>query len=320
MRHVKNLSQLQKSIAIGSTLKLVQPSQELLLNCISTSIRAFAAGDAFGVHYEFKDFKDVSPELLGVEDWPFGGVSDDTLLSLLTLATLTESSAAESAEVFLQNLRDAAPTLRGLGPTTRYALGMSVKESEVNLIGKSNGGMMRTALCGLAFSISDSSHRRVFVDALARATHSSDEAILAAQIAAALFSHASDLSSRLSTSEIIAAELKAVLHSKESAEKFYARAQWSAPIDGISLDPVETLFAFTLVADRNIEVLATYMDACSLGGDTDTVSALAGALVAARNPQDSGFDKISWLDRIGWDEISEIGEIIKLVYGKRISQ
>jgi ADP-ribosylglycohydrolase len=297
----------------------MQRSPDALHRCISTAIRAYAAGDAFGVHYEFKEITEVTPELLGLEDWPFGGVSDDTFLSLITLATLTHSSPSKSAEVFLANLKDAAPTLRGLGPTTRHALGMSVKESEVHLIGKSNGAMMRTALCGLAFLIADATKRREFIGALARATHSSDEAILAAQIAAALFSHAISSESTLTTSEIIASELSTFNISQETSEKFAHRSQWIAPGSGISLDPIETLFAFTCVADRNEEVLAAYMDSCSLGGDTDTVGALSGALVAARNPDSSAFESISWLDQIGWDEISHMSEIIDLVFEKRVT-
>jgi ADP-ribosylglycohydrolase len=196
---------------------------------------------------------------------------------------------------------------------------MSVKESEVHLIGKSNGAMMRTALCGLAFLIADATKRREFIGALARATHSSDEAILAAQIAAALFSHAISSESTLTTSEIIASELSTFNISQETSEKFAHRSQWIAPGSGISLDPIETLFAFTCVADRNEEVLAAYMDSCSLGGDTDTVGALSGALVAARNPDSSAFESISWLDQIGWDEISHMSEIIDLVFEKRVT-
>jgi ADP-ribosylglycohydrolase len=295
----------------------MQRAHDALHRSISTAIRAYAAGDAFGVHYEFKEIKGVTSELLTLEGWPFGGVSDDTSLSLLTLATLNQKSTAKSSENFLHTLKEAAPTLRGLGPTTRHALGMSVKETEVHLIGKSNGAMMRTALSGLAFTVEDSDQRREFVDSLARATHSSDEAILAAQIAAALMSHAIDDTSTINTSEIIESELKNFTLSKECSEKFSGRGKWSPPSTGISLDPIETLFAFTLVADRNQKVLDAYVDACSLGGDTDTVSALAGALVAARNPETSEFESIPWLDQIGWDEISEIGEIIDLVYEKR---
>jgi ADP-ribosyl-[dinitrogen reductase] hydrolase len=257
---------------------------------IATVLRAYAAGDAFGVYYEFREVEVVTPELRQLDGWPYGGVSDDSLLSLMTLATLNEPSANDAASKFLFDLRSAAPQLRGLGPTTRHALGMDVKENESHLIGKSNGAMMRTALCGLAFDKDEDYERNAYVEALARATHSSDDAITCALIAAELFS-----SPNVNIDAII-------------AKKYPNRDYWSPPPSGISLDPVETLFAFTMVAQRNTRVLDAYMDACSLGGDTDTVSALAGALVALRNP-DSGFDEIPWLSDIDWNEISSLDEI-----------
>ena len=270
---------------------------------ISTVLRAYAAGDAFGVYYEFRKIESVSTELRSLEEWPYGGVSDDSLLTLLTLSTLKEESPENAAAAFLAKLAAAAPTLRGLGPTTRNALGLDVNESEAHLIGKSNGAMMRTALCGLAFLPEQAPNRRAYVDALARATHSSNEAILCSQIAAALFS-----SSRETIAEIIESELSA------QNAKLDDRSEWQPPLGGISLDPVETLYAFTLVAERNKRVLNAYVDACSLGGDTDTVSALAGALVAFRN-SDSGFEEIPWLKDIDWNEISSLEEIALTLSG-----
>jgi len=293
-------------------------SLDITRNSISTALKAYAAGDAFGVAYEFTEFTEVKDDLLAKDGWPFGGVSDDTLLTLLTLATLTAENSNQAASNFLSNLKLAAPDLRGLGPTTRFALGMSVKESEKHLIGKSNGGMMRTALLGLAFPVAQSEERRDFVADLARATHSGDDAILAAQIAAALFSHAVD-GSGASTDEIISEVLaKTVGVSPSTQALLQSRESWIAPKEGISLDPIETLLAFTFVADRNVTVLGAYKLACSLRGDTDTVSALAGALVAARNTHACGFDDISWLDQVSWDEISELESIIDLVLKKRL--
>jgi len=271
---------------------------------IATVLKAYAAGDAFGVHYEFREVESVSSELRALDGWPYGGVSDDSFLTLLTLATLTEVTPERAAEKFLRDLNAAAPSLRGLGPTTRHALGMSVKESEVHLIGKSNGAMMRTALCGLAFSPEEAPLRRMYVDALARTTHSSVEAILCAQIAAALFS-----SPEIDVDEVISTEISAL------SAVLPDRSSWKPPEKGISLDPVETLFAFILVSQRNSKVLDAYMDACSLGGDTDTVSALAGALVFARIGEESGFHDIDWIADIDWNEISSLDAIARQLEG-----
>jgi len=118
---------------------------------IATPLLAYAAGDAFGVFYEFmEETPEVIPqELLPKEGWPLGGVSDDTLLSLLTIKSLKKSSPEEAAEEFLAQLRKAVPRLRGLGPTTRTALGLEVKSGERGVIGETNGAIMRTALCGM---------------------------------------------------------------------------------------------------------------------------------------------------------------------------
>jgi ADP-ribosylglycohydrolase len=43
--------------------------------------------------------------------------------------------------------------------------------------------------------------------------------------------------------------------------------------------------------------------ACSLGGDTDTVAALSGALFAARWPERADFYSIPWLKDVAWHEV-----------------
>ena len=292
-------------------------SREEIHLSITTALKAYAAGDAFGVAYEFTEFSEVSDHLLAKDGWPYGGVSDDSLLTLLTLATLNSSPKIAAAE-FLKSLHVAAPSLRGLGPTTRHALGMSVKESEVHLIGKSNGGMMRTALSGLAFNLEDSKGRREFVNESVCTTHSAEEAVIGAQIAAAIFAHAV-AGSDITMSEIIEQEIADANNlSVELCDRLTTRESWTPPTAGISLDPIETLFAFTFVADRNTTVLGAYKDACRLKGDTDTVSALSGSLVAARFGEESQFQTIPWLNHIQWDEISTLDSVIELVYRKRI--
>jgi ADP-ribosylglycohydrolase len=45
--------------------------------------------------------------------------------------------------------------------------------------------------------------------------------------------------------------------------------------------------------------------ACSLGGDTDTVAALSGALFAARFPTKAEFYSIPWIKDVAWAEVEE---------------
>jgi ADP-ribosylglycohydrolase len=250
---------------------------------------AYAAGDAFGVYYEFLEQtpKEIPQILLPKDGWPFGGVSDDTLLSILTIKSLSKQTPTEAATFFLEQLRLAIPRLRGLGPTTRTALGLEVKDGERGVIGETNGAIMRTALCGLYIR----ENRDEWIKILVEVTHNSPKAVECAQIAAGLF----------------------------AGEDFPDYSDWSPPTSGISLDPLETLQAVVWVVKRANNCADAYSLACSLGGDTDTVAALAGALFAARWPEKSDFYSISWLDDVKWDEIEkdlrECAEMLEHVHG-----
>jgi len=250
---------------------------------------AYAAGDAFGVYYEFLDKtpKEIPQVLLSKEGWPFGGVSDDTLLSILTIKSLNQKTPADAAALFLEELRASIPRLRGLGPTTRTALGLEVKVGERGVIGETNGAIMRTALCGLYIK----NNRNEWIKALVEVTHNSPKAIECAQIAAGLF----------------------------AGEVLPDYSNWTPPIGGISLDPLETLKAVVWVVKRANNCSEAFTLACSLGGDTDTVAALAGALFATRWPERSDFYSIPWLNDVEWSEIEsdlcECTEMLERTHG-----
>ena len=70
---------------------------------IASAFIAYAAGDAFGAAHEFVSDRPAKIEsvLLGKPDWPFGGVSDDTTLSLFRtvkrIATFTAGTRSNYA-------------------------------------------------------------------------------------------------------------------------------------------------------------------------------------------------------------------------------
>ncbi len=234
-------------------------------------LKAFAAGDAFGAFYEFAPRTTEIPNILmHKEGWPFGGVSDDTLLTLLTLEASQKQSPEAGAEEFKKLLQESIPKLRGLGPTTRSALGLPVKPHELNQVGKTNGAMMRCALLGLYFAGEELDS---WVRALAQVTHKEELAIESAVVMARVF----------------------------SGESFPNYREWDSSID-VSNDSVETLRAVMWVSDRAESTNHAYRLACSLGGDTDTVSALAGALVQLR--LDDDLTSIPWFFEVDWSEIS----------------
>ena len=262
---------------------------------IRAAVMAYAAGDAFGVAYEFEPrVTSVPNELLGKDDWPAGGVSDDTLLSLMTIETLNQPNADSAAADFLKRLRDAAPTLRGLGPTTRAALGLPVQPEYADQVGNTNGGMMRTALLGLAFA--DKEERHAWVEASCRATHGAQPAVDAALQMADLYA--------------------AVLADPNALNSVWASADFEVGETGVGLDPLETLNAVLASAGNASGVWQAIERACLLGGDTDTVCALAGALVALAHPE--SLAELPWLAQVAWHEIPQLDACIELL-SKRFS-
>jgi ADP-ribosylglycohydrolase len=108
-------------------------------------------------------------------------------------------------------------------------------------------------------------------------THKSPKAIECAQITAGLF----------------------------AGEEFPDYSGWTPPASGISLDPLETLQAVVWVVKRAENCADAFALACSLGGDTDTVAALSGALFAARWPEEANFYSIPWIHDVAWDEVED---------------
>jgi len=276
---------------------------------IATAFFAYAAGDAFGVQYEFKDEYLVESSLTEIADWPLGGVSDDTLLTLLSIRALESHTPDVAGTRFIELLKENLPVLRGLGPTTRAAVGLPVKESEVHFIGNSNGAMMRTALLGMAFSAKDDENRRQWISEIALATHSHERAIATSLIASKLFAQALH-DPTIDLLQVAENEAKEIGYEEFFATNFDEKSQ-------VSLDPLHTLKAVVAIASSSTTVEQSYISACERGGDTDTVSALAGALVSLRFPASHGFYSIPWVNQVQWSEISESGKALEIIYRAR---
>lgn len=229
------------------------------------TILAYAAGDAFGAYYEFTDSKiEISDELKAKSNWPIGGVSDDTLLSLLTIKAMEDSDPGKR---YLDLLKENLNSLRGLGPTTRSVLGLKVKPNERGEIGNTNGGMMRSALCGLGNFPENK------IENVVASTHSHKDAINFSIKLVRLFRGATIPNVPI-------------------------------PVGEIGLSPEETFNAICHVVTNSNSVLEAYKNSCAMGGDTDTVAAISGSLFVARNGADSLLE-IPWLQEVDWCEISK---------------
>ena len=285
------------------------PIDEQVQTKIATALFAYAAGDAFGVQYEFKEGYSVKSQLSEIADWPLGGVSDDTLLTLLSIQSLTSSSPAIGRERFIELLKENLPVLRGLGPTTRAAVGLPVKESELHFIGNSNGAMMRTALLGMAFKAGDDLNRRQWVSEIALATHTYERAIATSLIVSKLFAELLENPSA-NISAAAQAEAQAIGYDDYFAINFDPHQQ-------VSLDPLHTLKTVIAIAHSSLTVEEAFLVACRQGGDTDTVSALSGALVSLRFPASHGLYEIPWINQVMWSEISTSDIALEIIYRKR---
>lgn len=295
-----NESAIDRLFEFGILPKFLHDQDVLGTNwAIASALVAYAAGDAFGVAHEFvaNSSEKVTSKLLSKPDWPYGGVSDDTALSILTILSLQEDSPDRAAERYLQLLRDSQESLRGLGPTTRYALGMSVKAEELHYIGRSNGAMMRTALLGTLFTPDQSALRESWIRASVETTHKNSIAVDAALNMSATFAGAVMYGSSFQYPQPVLG--------------------WEPPVSGISLDPYETYQAVLYVANRCSSVESAYLLACELGGDTDTVAALSGALIAASLRRDSGLFEIPWLLDVRWSEIPHSRMALELMMTRR---
>ncbi len=292
-------------------------------------IRAYAAGDAYGVQFEFQPrrFDELADQLVEVDGWPAGGVSDDTILSLMTLEALFDGlhahstffdhdasgdlgiAAETSAEWFLARLLTAKDELRGLGPTTRAALGLPVKPEEEAMVGRSNGGLMRCSLVGLAFE--DDLERRMFVGELTEATHRHPRAVEAALVGSRVLSDAILFESEFDIEAAVRHE------SPEFAEEIFS---FEPTDEGVTLDPIETLGASIRACQLAKSTNEAFKIACGFGGDTDTTAALAGAFFTAMHPNDNGFEQIVWLPQVHWSEIPEVQDLSQELAGFRLGR
>lgn len=276
---------------------------------IATAFFAYAAGDAFGVQYEFRDGYTVRSHLSEIPDWPLGGVSDDTLLTLLSIKAMEASTAPLAGTRFVELLRENLPALRGLGPTTRAAVGLEVKDAEKHFIGNSNGAMMRTALLGMGFTPDEDRNRRDWISAIAEATHKHERAIATSLIASKIFSQLLN-HPNVDVYGTAEDEARAIGYEEFFTLTFDAATQ-------VTLDPLHTLQAVLSIASSAKTVEEAYLQACALGGDTDTVSALSGAIISLRFPDSHHFYSIPWINQVQWREISDSASALEIIYRNR---
>ncbi|MET0956518.1 MAG: ADP-ribosylglycohydrolase family protein [Cryobacterium sp.] len=262
----------------------------------------------FGPHglAGFEPAADDHPLAAGM---PAGSVTDDTEQALLLAGLLLAGSGHVDTAAYARALLDweAGMRARGsldlLGPSTRGALarvlaGESTAES--GRFGVTNGAAMRVAPVGILLPADDLPALVDRVVETAVATHNTGVAIAGAAAVAAAVSAAVDGAGISEATEVAieAARLGATRGYWVAAGQVAPRIRWAVDLMAVSrpresLDLVYQLVGTSLASQESVPaafaVLALYPDdpwraclsAASLGGDSDTIAAMAGAIGGA---------------------------------------
>ena len=272
-------------------------------NGILSGLVAFAAGDALGVPWEGCSRAQVAEAALvplGERDgWPRGATSDDTAQLLLAAEALVAAPDAPE-RVFLERLSAELPHIRGSGPSTVAAVerfratGALVAES-----GATNGAVMRAPAVGWA--LRDPVRRREVAVRLARTTHGAPEAQVAACVVAALAAWSLDGDHGDAYAEVRAAAALIGAPVPDLA----------APAGEVGLGAVGTVGAvLALLADHD-EPGPAMCAAVRLGGDTDTVAAIAGGVLGCRLER----LELAWLDEVALPDPARLERLADALAG-----
>lgn len=246
---------------------------------IRAGMVAFCAGDALGVPWEGRPPAAIASADLDSfaerrEDWPRGSTSDDTDQMLLVAEVLVEEPT-DLPRRFLELLSERLPTIRGAGPSTEAAVERFRATGALRADGgTTNGAAMRALPLGWA-GVSPE-----VVEALTVTTHATPAAVAAARAIAAMGDAA------LRGDDPLAA--------RSAAAGGSATARYSPGPAGVSLDAAETVAAVRHVVAAAPSAADAMRAAVRLGGDTDTVAALAGGILGCR----AGEPEPPWLEHV----------------------
>ena len=246
---------------------------------------------------------------------PAGSVTDDTeqavLLGRLLVRGQGQVVPAELAQALIAWEREMAArgSLDLLGPSTKRAVAAvlaGTPPEEAGASGDTNGAAMRIAPVGIAFGPDDLPALVDHVVAASRVTHHTGIALAGASAVAAAVSAgiAGATVPEATATAIAAARLAAIRGHWVAGADVAARIQWATGLAG-GLDPdaaaalIYTLVGTSLATQESVPaafaVLAAVPGdpwlacrvAASLGGDCDTIAAMAGAVAGACHSADA---------------------------------
>ncbi|BDZ51933.1 ADP-ribosylglycohydrolase [Frondihabitans sucicola] len=285
------------------------------------SLTGLAIGDALGMptqsmslreiradYGRITDFVDASPNQRIAHGMRAATVTDDTEQAILVARLLIDGGGHIDPREFADRLveweraMEARGSLDLLGPSTKAAVGRilrGVPVSEAGSGGTTNGAAMRIAPVGIATPPGDTSSLVDAVVAASSVTHNTGLGIAGAAAVAAAVSAGIDGASR---EEAVDAAVEAA---REGAGRgvwvaggdIAARIEWARSwlprvpaearlealfdVVGTSVASQESVVAAVALASLDQDPWTTLGQAASVGGDTDTIGAMAGAILGA---------------------------------------
>ncbi|QOL35396.1 ADP-ribosylglycohydrolase family protein [Bifidobacterium lemurum] len=239
---------------------------------------------------------------------PAGSVTDDTEQALLVARLIIEGEGHIDPNSLSKTLLDWEDDMRArgsldlLGPSTKLALEQVRAGADISTTGRTgttNGAAMRVTPVGVAHN-AEGPHFTDYVYESCRVTHNTEHGFLSAYLVAAAVSFG--IEGRTVR--------EALAEAMDSAERVERRGAWSPKADvlartraavdgcetgdeasfqqslrevcGTSVEANESVAAAFAMAWRYAdEPLRALLTAANIGGDTDTIAAMAGAMLGA---------------------------------------
>lgn len=289
------------------------------------ALRGVAIGDALGMPTQMLSREQIAAQF-GEISWfepaaddhplaagmPAGSVTDDTEQALLLADALiagggmVEPQTLATALIAWEDQMRARGSLDLLGPSTQRAVAAAQAGEDVAVTGRygtTNGAAMRIAPVGIATSVADLDLLVERVVAASSVSHNTGIALAgAAAVAAAV-------SAGIEGVPVVEPALQAARAAGHrgfwvAGAEVAARIEWAIsladPADPqLSLDRIYRLVGTSLATQESVPaafgVLAVFPDdpwaavraAAGLGGDSDTIAAMVGAVAGARAGDDA---------------------------------
>lgn len=285
------------------------------------AFQGLAIGDALGMptqsmsleqiradHGRITGFVDAGPRQRIAHGMPAASITDDTEQAVLVARLLVEGDGRLDPSRFAEALIDwergmaAKGSLDLLGPSTKTAVQRildGVPVSQAGSTGTTNGAAMRITPVGIATRADDLDALVDAVQDASRVTHDTGLGIAGAAAVAVAVSAGLDGASRTEALDVAVAAARIgerrghwVAGASIADKTAWARTHLpTVPADaridavdgviGTSVASQESVVAALALVSLDLDPWETLCTAASLGGDTDTIAAMAGAVLGA---------------------------------------